>query len=171
MKLLERHFEMALAAPDGIKKLRELILTLAMQGKLVPQDPSDQPASELLKQIEAEKKKLIKEGKIKKQEPLPPIKPEEVPYAVPDGWAWVRLGDISKLITKGSSPKWQGVNYTSADQGILFITSENVDNYCLKFQNRKFVEIKFNEIEPRSILQKFDILMNIVGASIGRVAY
>ena len=53
MKLLERHFEMALAAPDGIKKLRELILTLAMQGKLVPQDPDDQPASELLKRIEA----------------------------------------------------------------------------------------------------------------------
>ena len=93
MKLLERHFEMALAAPDGIKKLRELIVTLAMQGKLVPQDPADQPASELLKEIEAEKRRLVKEGKIKKQEPLPPIKPEEVPYEIPAGWEWVRLGD------------------------------------------------------------------------------
>jgi type I restriction enzyme, S subunit len=95
MKLLERHFEMALAAPDGIKKLRELILTLAMQGKLVPQDPADPPASELLKEIEAEKRRLVKEGKLKKQEPLPPIKPEEVPYEVPAGWAWVRFGTVT----------------------------------------------------------------------------
>jgi type I restriction enzyme S subunit len=77
-----------------IKKLRELILTLAMQGKLVKQDPKDQPASELLKEIQAEKDRLIKEGKSKKQKDLPPIKPEEVSYAVPEGWEWVRLGEI-----------------------------------------------------------------------------
>ena len=92
MQLLEKHFDTAFAAPDGIKKLRELILTLAMQGKLVPQDPNDQPASELLKEIEAEKKRLVKEGKIKAQNPLPEIKPEEVPYELPKGWEWVRFG-------------------------------------------------------------------------------
>lgn len=64
-QLLEKHFDTAFAAPDGIKKLRELILTLAMEGKLVPQDPEEQPASELLKEIEAEKKRQVKEGKIK----------------------------------------------------------------------------------------------------------
>lgn len=78
--LLERHFETAFAAPEGVKKLRELILTLAMQGKLVPQDPTDPPASELLQEIEAEKQRLVKEGKIKKPKPLPEIEPEEVPY-------------------------------------------------------------------------------------------
>jgi type I restriction enzyme, S subunit len=62
--LLDRHFDTAFAAPDGIKKLRELILTLAMQGKLVPQDPKDPPASELLKEIESEKRRLVKEGKL-----------------------------------------------------------------------------------------------------------
>lgn len=62
--LLEKHFDTAFAAPDGIKKLRELILTLAMRGKLVPQDPTDRPASELLKAIEAEKKRLVKEKKL-----------------------------------------------------------------------------------------------------------
>jgi type I restriction enzyme, S subunit len=56
MGLLEQYFDVAFAAPDGIKKLRELILTLAMQGKLVPQDPNDEPASELLRSIEVEKK-------------------------------------------------------------------------------------------------------------------
>ena len=94
MDRIERYFDIAIKSPDGIKKLREMILSLAMQGKLVPQDPNDPPASELLKEIEAEKKKLIKEGKIKKQDPLPPIKPEDVPYALPAGWEWVRLGEV-----------------------------------------------------------------------------
>ncbi|MBV5303187.1 MAG: restriction endonuclease subunit S [Chlorobium sp.] len=93
--LLEKHFDIAFAAPDGIKKLRELILTIAMQGKLVPQDPNDQPASELLKEIEAEKRRMVKEGKIKPQKLLPEIKPDEVPYELPKSWAWVRLGQVS----------------------------------------------------------------------------
>jgi type I restriction enzyme S subunit len=69
----------------------KLILQLAVQGKLVPQDPNDEPASELMKKIKAEKEKLIKEGKIKKgkikkEKPLPPIKPDEIPYELPKGW-------------------------------------------------------------------------------------
>ncbi len=97
MKLLENHFDMALETPDGIKKLRELILTLAMQGKLVPQDPNDQPASELLKEIENEKKRLIKEGTIKKQKPLLPIKADEIPYELPVGWVWCQLQDLGEI--------------------------------------------------------------------------
>lgn len=93
-ELLEKHFDAAFAAPDGIKKLRELILTLAMQGHLVPRDPNEQPASELLKEIEVEKLQLVKEGKIKKPKPLPPVAEEEKPYALPQGWEWVRLRDI-----------------------------------------------------------------------------
>jgi type I restriction enzyme S subunit len=72
-ELLEKYFDVAFTAPDGIKKLRELILSLAMQGKLVPQDGDDRPASELLKEIEKEKQKLINEGKIKASKPLPEI--------------------------------------------------------------------------------------------------
>ncbi len=94
--LLEKYFDTAFAAPEGIKKLRELILTLAMQGKLVPQDPSDQPASELLKEIEAEKRRLVKAGKIREPKPLPEIKPEERPYELPECWAWVRFGSIAQ---------------------------------------------------------------------------
>lgn len=93
-ELLEKHFDTAFAAPDGIKKLRELILTLAMQGKLVPQDPNEQPASDLLQEIEAEKQRLVKEDQIKKPKPLPPVAEEEKPYALPQGWEWVRLRDI-----------------------------------------------------------------------------
>ncbi len=79
----------------GIKKLRELILELAVRGKLVPQDPNDEPASELLKHIAAEKAELVKQGKIKKQKPLPEISEEEKPFELPMGWEWTRLGSIS----------------------------------------------------------------------------
>ncbi|MEI7708048.1 MAG: restriction endonuclease subunit S [Chlorobium sp.] len=103
MSALENHFDIAFAAPNGIKKLRELILTLAMQGKLVPQDPNDQPASELLKEIEAEKRRLVKEGKIREPKPLPEIKQEEVPYELPSGWEWVRNNFLFTL-KKGKVP-------------------------------------------------------------------
>ncbi|MGR9046945.1 MAG: restriction endonuclease subunit S [Gammaproteobacteria bacterium] len=73
-------------------------------------------------------------------------------------------------MTKGASPKWQGVSYTEDPGDVLFVTSENVGSYKLILDSRKYVEKKFNEIEPRSILEKGDYLMNIVGASIGRTA-
>jgi type I restriction enzyme S subunit len=78
----------------GIKKLRELILELAVRGKLVPQDPNDEPASELLKRIAAEKAELVKQGKIKKPKPLPEISEEEKPFELPVGWEWVQIGDV-----------------------------------------------------------------------------
>ncbi|EBF8345187.1 restriction endonuclease subunit S [Salmonella enterica subsp. enterica] len=78
----------------GIKKLRELILELAVRGKLVPQDPNDEPASELLKRIAAEKAELVKLGKIKKQKPLPEISEEEKPFELPAGWEWIKISEI-----------------------------------------------------------------------------
>jgi len=129
-ELLERHFEVAFSAPEGVKKLRELILTLAMKGKLVPQDPNDPPASELLKEIEAEKQRLVKEGKIKTPKALPPVRADEVPYALPSGWAWVRLGDFVYL-EMGQSPASQYYNQSGdglpffqgkADFGVLYPT-------------------------------------------------
>jgi restriction endonuclease S subunit len=75
---------------------------------------------------------------------------------------------LAELITKGASPNWQGINYT--DQGILFITSENVGLGHLVLKNKKYVEERFNVLQKRSILMKGDLLTNIVGASIGRSA-
>ena len=74
-------------------KLKKSILQYAIQGKLVPQDSSDEPASVLLSKIKAEKEKLINEGKIKKENPLPPITDSEKPFDIPDSWQWVRLGE------------------------------------------------------------------------------
>jgi len=82
------------ASVYGIRKLRELILELAVRGKLVPQDPNDEPASELLKRIQAEKAKLIAEGKIKKGKPLTPITDDEKPFDLPQGWGWTRVAHV-----------------------------------------------------------------------------
>lgn len=80
-----------------VEYLPKSILQAAVQGKLVPQDKNDEPASELLKRIMAEKATLIKDGKLKKEKPLPPITEDEIPYDLPEGWAWCRLGDIHQI--------------------------------------------------------------------------
>ncbi len=81
----------------------------------------------------------------------------------------VRLEEVSQRITKGSSPKWQGISYVD-QPGTLFVTSENVKSNKMDFTVRKYVDEKFNQVEPRSILKCGDVLANIVGASIGRAA-
>src|SRR5690554_2270306 len=129
MNLLKKHFDTALESPDGIKKLRELILTLAMQGKLVKQNPKDQPASELLKEIQTEKERLIKEGKIKMQKELPPIKPEEVPYEVPSGWEWTRLGVVVISITGGGTPSKNNALFWNGSIPWASVKDLNVDVY------------------------------------------
>ncbi|WP_144966652.1 restriction endonuclease subunit S [Pseudomonas sp. DE0010] len=86
-------------APNGIKKLRELILELAVRGKLVPQDPSDEPASELLKLIAEEKARLVAQGKIKKQKPLAGVEEAALPFELPVAWVWARLGEITNFGT------------------------------------------------------------------------
>ena len=85
-------FETLADAPDGTTRLRELVLQLAVRGKLVAQDPSDEPAAVLLERIAAEKARLVKEKKIRKPKVLPPIEADEVPFAVPEGWEWCRFG-------------------------------------------------------------------------------
>ena len=79
--------------------LPKAILQAAVQGKLVPQNSHDEPASELLKRIQQEKAQLAKEGKIKKEKPLPPISEDEIPYDLPEGWKWCRLGELSNYGT------------------------------------------------------------------------
>lgn len=82
-----------------IELYKHSILNAAICGKLVPQDPDDEPASVLLKKIRSEKEKLIKKGKIKKEKPLSPIDLDEIPFDVPKSWVWVRLGDLLEIIT------------------------------------------------------------------------
>jgi len=106
-------------SPHGIKKLRELILELAVRGKLVPQDPADEPASVLLEKIAAEKERLVKEGKIKKSRSSKNISEEEIPFTLPSAWKWARMGDLTliqtgKLDANASSPDGEYPFFTCA---------------------------------------------------------
>lgn len=92
---LVQHFDLLATAPGGVQRLRELILTLAVQGKLVPQDPNDEPARVLLQKVGAEKERLLAEGKIKRESPLPAITEEDCPFGIPTSWRWARLGSIT----------------------------------------------------------------------------
>ncbi|MGS0614834.1 restriction endonuclease subunit S [Xanthomonas oryzae pv. oryzicola] len=96
--LLTRNLPLLAGAPNGIKKLRELILELAVRGKLVPQDPNDEPASELLQRIAGEKARLVAEGKIKKQKALTERDDEEKAFDLPAGWALARLSDVVNVL-------------------------------------------------------------------------
>jgi type I restriction enzyme S subunit len=162
--LLDKYFETAFSAPDGVKKLRELILSLAMQGKLVPQDPSDQPASELLKEIEAEKERLITEGKIKKSKPLPEITSDEIPYDLPKSWEWVRLGAIGETQTGNTPPTKDIENFGDF---IPFINPGDIKNYNINYFNNGLSKIGL--LKSR-LIKKNSILMVCIGGSIGKHA-
>ncbi|MDO8769878.1 MAG: restriction endonuclease subunit S [Burkholderiaceae bacterium] len=99
----------------GIRKLRELILELAVRGKLVPQDANDEPASELLKRIQAEKAKLVAGGRVKKETPLSPIKENEKPFKLPRGWEWLRFGDA--LVSRDAERKPISADERQSRQG------------------------------------------------------
>jgi type I restriction enzyme S subunit len=105
--LLLNHFDRITEAPDAIPRLRRFILDLAVRGKLVEQDPNDEPAAELLKRIQKEKIRLVKEGKIKKQEPQPKITDGEIEYELPKNWKLARIGDLLTVI-RGASPRPKG---------------------------------------------------------------
>jgi len=113
--LLTNNLPLLAGAPNGIKKLRELILELAVRGKLVPQDPRDEPASELLKRIAEEKARQVSEGKIKKQKPLSGITDLDKPFPLPKGWAWLRLGDLTLTILSGGTPSKNVPEYWGGD--------------------------------------------------------
>lgn len=163
--LLQIHFDTALEHPNGIKKLRELILTLAMQGKLVEQDPNDQPASELLKEIQAEKARLVAEGKIKKSEALPPVKEEEKPFVIPKGWEWVRLGEMG-FWRSGSTPSRSNSSYFIGT--IPWVKSGEVKQRFIKDTEEKISDEAFRKFSL-PLIPKKSILIAMYGANIGEV--
>ena len=149
-------------------QLKNSILQMAVQGKLVPQDPNDEPASVLLEKIRAEKQRLVKEGKLKKEKPLQPIANNEIPFNVPETWEWVRLNDICTKIGSGSTPT--GGKTVYANQGIKFIRSQNVYDDGLRLGNVVFISEEINKQQIGSCVYPNDVLLNITGGSIGRCA-
>ena len=131
-----------------IKSLRESILSDAIQGKLVPQDPTDEPASVLLQKIQAEKEQLIADKKIKKPKPLAPIRDDEKPFELPKGWEWVRLGEITRIISWysfNSNDFWinnwvKCIKITNAWVGKIIETNDTLPIEYLKKYNQFLVK-------------------------------
>ena len=158
-----QHLDLIASAPDGIKRLRELILELAVRGKLVPQDPSDEPASELLKRIQAEKAKLVSEGKIKKDKPLPEIGEDEKPFELPAGWEWARLVGLTLQITDGThhTPRY-------LPDGVAFISVKDIDGNTVSFDECKHIsDEEHRQINLRCNPERGDMLLCRIG-TLGR---
>ena len=156
------------ASVYGIKKLRELILELAVRGKLVPQDASDEPASELLKRIATEKAKLVAEGKIKKSKPLAEITNDEKPFELPVGWEWSRLNTLC-ILENGD----RGKNYPNksalVEAGIPFINAGHLQNGLIDKNQMTFITKEHFDILRGGKFQENDILFCLRG-SLGKSA-
>ena len=146
------------------KRLRQRVLDLAIHGKLVPQNPQDEPASELLKRIAAEKERLIKEGIIRKGNRLPE---QEWPYAIPTGWTWCILDDFA-YVASGSTPSKDSF----VSKGIPYLKMYNLRNQKIDFyyEPQYIKEEVHNGKLQRSRTEVGDLIMNIVGPPLGKLA-
>jgi type I restriction enzyme S subunit len=161
-ELLLAHFDRISDAPDAIPRLRSFILDLAVRGKLVEQDPKDEPASELLKRIQVEKVRLVKNGKISTQQPVPQIGAEELPFPAPSGWNWARLAAISRRIHYGFTAS---ANPSLKDVRLLRIT--DIQNNQVDWSSVPGCEISEREVDQYK-LQQGDILIARTGGTIGK---
>lgn len=151
--------------PEDMKKS---ILQMAMQGKLVEQLPEEGTADELYEQIVAEKAQLIKDGKIKKEKPLPEIAEDEIPFEIPSSWKWVRFQEVCAVLTCGyaSTPE-----YVAENIGMPFISAKNIKPYKFMPDDHKYIKRElYDKLTQTCCPKKNDILLTRVGAGIGEAA-
>lgn len=163
---LAAHFDTLFTTDRSIGRLKQSILQLAILGRLVPQNPKDEPASILLKNTSDQKTRLAKEGHIKKHSSLPPIPEEERSFEAPAGWKWTRLGEITKKIGSGATPRGGKASYKS--EGIPFLRSQNIWNDGLKLNEVAYISPNTHDNMSGTHVCPYDILLNITGASLGR---
>jgi len=158
-KLVAEHFDLLLDRPEAVDALEQTILQLAVRGLLVPQDPKDEPASELLKKIRAEKDRLIANGEIKRDKPLPTISEGEQPFVLPASWEWVRLSELMPEFQNGASSR--------GDAGGKFITVlrlADIKNRRISLADTRQIPIASADIKKYQIV-KGDILITRVNGS------
>jgi len=145
------HYEKITDAPDAIARLRRFILDLAVRGKLVPQNASDEPASELLRRIAAEKARLVKAGEIRKEKPLPEIENDEIPFDAPRGWEWGRIRKIT-------SDRGQRV----PDQDFTYIDVTAINKEVGRIEDARVISAAEAPSRARKIVRKGDVLYSCV---------
>lgn len=163
---ISNRFNTLYSIVENTADFKKVILHLAMMGKLVPQNPRDQPANELIKSIELERNLLIKKGKLKKEKQLPLIKDEDIPYELPESWTWARLGKVSKQITDG-----EHLTPPRISEGYKLLSAKNVRDGYIDYDNCDYIS---KEIYEKSIKrckpEVGDLLIVSVGGTIGRVS-
>ena len=163
---ISEHFDTLFNTEDSIDQLKQTILQLAVMGKLVKQDPNDEPASALLERIAEEKEQLIKDKKIKKQKALPTLSNKDAPYNVPSSWQFTYLQDLCSLITDGTH---QTPKYT--DSGRPFISAQCVKPFRFMPEKCRYVSEEHYQDYIKNRKPEFgDVLLARVGAGIGEAA-
>ena len=151
---ISEHFDVLFTTEDSIDQLKQTILQLAVMGKLVKQDPNDEPASKLLERIAVEKEQLIKDKKIKKQKPLPPVSESEKPFDIPSGWLWGRIGDVALTTDYGLSDKsHEGIN------GVPVLAMGQIQDGVVNLSTQKKVPHNVDSL-PELYLEDRDLLYN-----------
>ena len=159
------HYERIADAPEAVPRLRRFILDLAVRGKLVEQDPNDEPAAEFLKRIGVEKARLVKAELIKRPKQLEAVERDDTEFCIPSSWCWTRLGEVTSYIQRGKSPK-----YASAD-GSPVVSQKCVQWHGLDLDKvRKITYQSLVTYEDIRFLREGDLLWNSTGTgTIGRI--
>lgn len=160
------NFEKVIKTKEDVKDIRNLVLSLAVRGKLVPQIESEEPASKLLEKIKEEKERLIAEKVIKKEKPLPPITEDEKPFDIPNSWKWVRLGNIGSW-GSGATPSRTNSEYYLKGTIPWLKTGELNDGY-INSSEEKITEKALKNTSVR-LCSPGDVLIAMYGATIGKL--
>ncbi|MGO5009773.1 restriction endonuclease subunit S [Bacillus wiedmannii] len=165
--LLEQ-FDTIFDTPESVQKLQRLILDMAVQGKLVQQNPNDEPASVLLESAKAERKQLVKEKKIKKESVLPLITEGEEPYRLPKGWEWGRLGELGNIFNGNSiNAKIKEERYSKVTQGYDYIATKDIDSQTREIKYENGIKIPFHENKFK-VAHEGSVLICAEGGSAGK---
>jgi type I restriction enzyme S subunit len=148
------HYEQIADAPDAIARLRRFILDLAVRGKLVPQDPKNEPVEHALRAVRAERDELIRTNFIRREKPLAPIRDDEPPFDVPATWTWTRIGEAALFTQYGTSAK-----ASPSERGVSVLTMGNIQDGLVVWSNEKRMPEDSDEL-PDLFLKKFDLLYN-----------
>ena len=157
------------------KKLRQKILDLAIHGKLVPQDPNDEPASVLLERIRSEKERLIKEGKIKRSRKTTKTSDDacdkqEVPFEVPSGWVWCKLDDICLISGRIGFRGYTKEDLVEQGKGAITLSPSNIIDGCMNYDKCTYISWSKYEESPEIKVDNYDILLVKTGSSFGKCA-
>ncbi len=152
------------------QQLKNSLLQRAIEGRLVEQRPEEGTAKDLLKEIRAEKERMIEDGKIKKSKPLPPITEDEKPFEIPDGWEWVRLGDLCSKIGSGNTPYGGRNSGVYKIKGVPLFREQNIYNDGIDYKGIVYISQELSDARQGSKVYAKDLLLNITGGSIGRCA-